>query len=197
MRFPIKAGERNKYAIDVPYLGSLILTHSLNGTIQGLKDFPADQRPPVAIVFFAFRIMVGLAVLMLILVAVGWWLRFRRSLFNSGWYLRVCQLAIPIGFIAVLAGWTTTEEGRQPWTVYGLLRTANSVTPSLAGHDVLVSLIFYAVAYLFIYPTGFVYMLSLVRKGPKEASATAPIEAGRPEMPVRKLSSSSRSEEAP
>ena len=195
---PDQSQERNKYAIDVPYLGSLILTHSLNGTIQGLKDFPADQRPPVAIVFFAFRIMVGLAVLMLILVAVGWWLRFRRlTCLTAAGISAFVQLALPIGFIAVLAGWTTTEEGRQPWTVYGLLRTANAVTPSLAGHDVLVSLIFYAVAYLVIYPTGFLYMLSLVRKGPKEASATVPIEAGRPEMPVRKLSSSSRSEEAP
>ena len=110
---PDQSAERNNYAIEVPYLGSLILTHSLDGTVRGLKEFPADQRPPVAIVFFAFRIMVGLAILMLIQVAVGWWLLVRGGLFDRRWYLRACQLAIPIGFLAVLAGWTTTEVGRQ------------------------------------------------------------------------------------
>jgi cytochrome d ubiquinol oxidase subunit I len=193
---PDQSRERNDYAIEVPYLGSLILTHSLDGTIQGLKDFPADQRPPVAIIFWTFRIMVGLAVLMLLLVAAGWWLRYRHELFISTWYLRACQIAIPIGFIAVLAGWTTTEVGRQPWTVYGLLRTAKSVTPSLTGYDVLLSLLVYAVAYLIIYPTGFVYMLSLVRKGPGPTAA-APIEAGRPQLPVRRLPSAPQSEEVP
>jgi cytochrome d ubiquinol oxidase subunit I len=191
---PDPSGERNNYAIEVPYLGSLILTHSLYGTVRGLKDFPADQRPPVTIIFFTFRIMVGLAILMLIQVVVGWWLRLRGGLFDRGWYLRACQLAIPIGFLAVLAGWTTTEVGRQPWTVYGLLRTAKSVTPSLTGHDVLVSLLCYAIAYLFVYPTGVIFMLGLVRKGPGEA-APAPVEAGRPQMPVRRLPSPPQSEE--
>ena len=93
---PDQSRERNDYALEVPYLGSLILTHSLDGTIQGLKDFPVDQRPPVAIVFWAFRIMVGLAVLMLLLVAAGWWLRYRHELFISSWYLRACQVAIPM-----------------------------------------------------------------------------------------------------
>src|SRR5208282_5326268 len=128
--WPDQAAERNLAEIEIPKLGSLYLTHSWDGEVKGLKDFPADQRPPVAIVYFAFRIMVSLAVLMLLLVAAGWWLRYRHELFDSSWYLRACQVAIPIGFIAVLAGWTTTEAGRQPWTVYGPLRTAKSVTPS-------------------------------------------------------------------
>jgi cytochrome d ubiquinol oxidase subunit I len=187
---PDQDHERNNYAIEVPYLGSLILTHSLDGTIQGLKDFPADQRPPVAIVFWTFRIMVGLAVVMLLLVAAGCLLRYRDEMFVNRWYLRACQVATPIGFIAVLAGWATTEVGRQPWTVYGLLRTAKSVTPSLTGHDVLLSLLVYAVAYLVIYPTGFLYMLRLVRKGPGQSETAAPIEAGRPRQPVRGLPSS-------
>ena len=191
---PDQTHERNNYAIEAPYLGSLILTHSLHGAVEGLKAFPRDQRPPVAIIFFTFRIMVGLAVLMLILVVVGWWLRLRGDLFNRGWYLRACQIAIPIGFLAVLAGWTTTEVGRQPWTVYGLLRTAKSVTPSLTGHDVLVSLIIYGVAYLVIYPTGVLFILGLVRRGPGKAAA-APIEAGRPQLPVHSLPSSRQSEE--
>ena len=184
---PDQAAEWNRYAVEVPYLGNLILTHSLDGTVRGLKEFPVDQRAPVAIVFFAFRIMIGVGLLMLALVAVGWVLRRRSRLFESDWYLRACQLAIPLGFIAVLAGWTTTEVGRQPWTVYGLLRTADSVTPSLAGHEVLLSLLFYAAAYLVIYPTGFLYMLRLVRKGPHETLAPAPVAAGRPERPIQHL----------
>src|SRR5690349_8966092 len=136
---PDMAAETNHYAIEVPELGSLILAHSFDGAVPGLKDVPPDQRANVPIVFFAFRIMVGIGLLMLAIVALGWLLYRRGRLFESGWYMRACQLSLPLGFIAVLAGWTTTEVGRQPWTVYGLLRTADSVTPSLTGHDVLVS----------------------------------------------------------
>jgi cytochrome bd ubiquinol oxidase subunit I len=186
---PDPSAETNKYAIELPYLGSLILTHSLDGTVQGLKDFPADQRPPVAIVFFAFRVMVGIGFLMLGIVALGWLLYFRRRLFDTRWYIWACQFAIPLGFIAVLAGWTTTEEGRQPWTVYGLLRTADSVTPSLTAHDVMVSMLFYALAYLVIYPTGVLYMLRLIRKGPGKEASVPPVEAGRAQLPVSRLPS--------
>jgi len=183
---PDQAAETNHYALDVPYLGSLILTHSLDGAIKGLKEFAPDERAPVPIVFFAFRIMVGAGVLMLALVAVGCVLRGLGRLFASDWYLRACQLAMPLGFIAVLAGWTTTEVGRQPWTVYGLLRTADSVTPSLTSQHVLVSLILYAVAYVVIYPTGFLFMLRLVRNGPGEPQAVpeVPVQAGRPARPI-------------
>ena len=111
-------------AIEVPYLGSLILTHSLDGGVQGLNDFPADQRPPVWPVFFAFRLMVAIGLAMLGIVALGLWLLWRGRLFATDWFLRICQWAAPLGFLAVLAGWTVTEVGRQPWTVYGLLRTA-------------------------------------------------------------------------
>ncbi len=104
-------------------LGSLILTHDFNGVVPGLKDWPRDQRAPVAIPFFAFRIMVGLGLLMLALVAAGLWLRLRGRLTTLTGILRLCQWAAPIGFVAVIAGWTTTEVGRQPWTVYGVLRT--------------------------------------------------------------------------
>jgi len=187
---PDMAAETNRYAIEIPELGSIILTHSLNGTVPGLKDVPADQRPHVAIVFFAFRVMVGIAVLMLAIVALGWVLRSRRRLFDTRWYIWACQFTIPLGFIAVLAGWTTTEEGRQPWTVYGLLRTADSVTPSLTGHDVLLSMLFYVIAYLVIYPTGFLYMLRIVRRGPGEDAIAPPVEAGRAQLPVARLPSS-------
>jgi len=186
---PDQAAETNHYALDVPYLGSLILTHSLDGSIKGLKEFAPDERPPVPIVFFAFRIMVGAGVLMLALVVTGYVLRGFDRLFTSDWYLRACQLAIPLGFIAVLAGWTTTEVGRQPWTVYGLLRTADSVTPSLAAQDVLMSLFLYGVAYLVIYPTGFLFMMRLVRNGPGASVAVpeTPVQAGRPARPIHDL----------
>ncbi len=184
---PDQDAEKNKYAVEVPYLGSLILTHSLDGTIRGLKDFPREDRPPVAIVFFAFRIMVGLAVIMLVAVLAGNFLRFNGRLFESRRYLRVCEFIIPVGFLAVLSGWTTTEVGRQPWTVYGVLRTANSVTPSLVGADVALSLALYAVAYLLIYTTGFWYMLRLIQKGPAHDDTSPPVEAGLSANPTLAL----------
>ena len=182
---PDEKAEKNTYTIQVPVLGSLILTHDLNGEVKGLKDFPRDQRPPVAIPFFAFRLMVGLGVVMLGIVLLGAWLRGRGRLFMSIPFLRICEVAIPIGFVAVIAGWVVTEVGRQPWTVYGLMRTADSSTPSLAGYDVLVSLIAYVVVYLVMYPVGVLLMMRLARKGPELAMEPEPtIEAGRPIAPV-------------
>ncbi|MDB5378790.1 MAG: hypothetical protein JWR00_3236 [Rubritepida sp.] len=182
---PDQANATNRYQIEVPLLGSLILTHSLDGTIRGLTDFPPEDLPPVAIPFFAFRIMVGIGTLMLCLVAVSWLLRWRRQLFDSPWFLRCCLVMGPAGFVAVLAGWTTTEVGRQPWTVYGHLRTADSVSPSLTGSDVLISLLGYMIVYLIIFPAGFWVMARMIRKGldapPEE---TSPVEAGRPSRPT-------------
>jgi cytochrome d ubiquinol oxidase subunit I len=140
----------------------------------------------VAITFYAFRIMVGLGVMMLILVAAGVWLRFRGRLFESRWYLHALEYSAPIGFFALLAGWTVTEVGRQPWTVYGLLRTSDSVSPSLTGGDVLTSLILYVVVYLLVFPVGLYFMTHIVHRGPV-APEPAPIEAGRPRQPVEEL----------
>jgi cytochrome d ubiquinol oxidase subunit I len=168
---PDQEAAASRYAIDIPDLGSLILTHDPNGTVRGLKEFPPDQWPPVAITFFAFRIMVGIGLLMLTLVALSWWLRARRRLFASGWFLQCCEIAAPLGFLAVLAGWTTTEVGRQPWTVYGLMRTAESVSPSLTGSDVLISLFGYGAVYLIMFPAGVALMARIVRRGPGETSA--------------------------
>lgn len=194
--WPDEAAETNRYAIEIPVLGSLILTHSLDGTVQGLKDFPPDERPPVAIPFFAFRIMVGMGVIMLGIVALSWLLRLRGHLYETPWFQRVCEYAWPIGFIAVLAGWVTTEVGRQPWTVYGLMRTADSVSPSLAGHEVLMSLIAYMVVYLIVYPVGVLLMWRLVRRGPGETPAL-PVESGRSKGPVAALAPSRREEGSP
>ncbi len=184
---PDEKNEVNRAEIAIPLLGSLILTHDINGVVPGLKQWPADQRATVAIPFFAFRIMVGLGLIMLAFVVTSLGLRMRHNLYNKLWFLRTCQLAAPLGFLAVLAGWTTTECGRQPWTVYGLLRTADSVTPSLAGSDVILSLIGYMTVYLLIFPVGLILMRRVVRKGlqqPLETDTGAPVEGGQPRGPI-------------
>jgi cytochrome d ubiquinol oxidase subunit I len=178
----------NRYALDIPDAGSLLLTHSRDGAIKGLKSFPRDEWPPVIFPFFAFRIMVGIGLIMLALVISAWILKASGRLLQARRFLRLCQFASPLGFAAVLAGWTTTEVGRQPWTVYGLLRTADSVSPSLTGANVAVSLIAYGVVYLVMYPVGVRYMLRIIQRGLSEP-ATQPevIEGGRPEHPVEAL----------
>jgi cytochrome d ubiquinol oxidase subunit I len=186
---PDEAGAKNDFAIDIPILGSLILTHSLDGTVKGLKDFPREDWPPVAIPFFAFRIMVGVGLLMLAITLVGNLMRRGGSVFVHPLFLQVCQYSVPLGFIAVIAGWTTTEVGRQPWTVYGLLRTADSVSPSLTGWNVLVSLIGYMIAYGTIFPGGWFVLSRIVRRGPADVASAEPVESGRPSSPVRPIPS--------
>jgi cytochrome bd ubiquinol oxidase subunit I len=185
---PDEKTESNRRAVEIPYLGSLILTHDVRGNVRGLKEWPAEERPPVAIPFYAFRIMVGIGLLMLLLVVASWWVRAARRLYSSVWFLRCCEFAMPLGFLAVLAGWTVTEVGRQPWTVYGVMRTADSVSPSLTGQNVLVSLIAYGIVYLIIFPVGVALMARIVRLGPLVAGLEPdPVEGGRPDLPVRAL----------
>jgi cytochrome d ubiquinol oxidase subunit I len=190
---PDAAAERNRAVVEIPKLGSLIVTHDMDGVVRGLKEWPPDQRPPVAIVFYAFRIMVGIGFAMLALLIVGWVLRLRGRFYDAAWFLRLCQWFMPLGFVAVLAGWTVTEVGRQPWTVYGLLRTAESISPSISGADVLVSLLFYVAVYLVIYPVALLYVLRIVRSGPTPSpdAEAPPIESGRPSRPVTTLPSGS------
>jgi cytochrome d ubiquinol oxidase subunit I len=171
-------------AVEIPALGSLLLTHSWTGEIRGINSFPADQRPPVAVPFFSFRIMVGIAVIMLCVAMLGQLLRMTGGLDRAAWFLRLCEWTAPLGFVAVIAGWMTTEVGRQPWTVYGLLRTAKSVTPSLTGTDVAISLSLYMLVYLIMFPTGLAFIAGIVRRGAGEAVLPpAPIEAGRAGSP--------------
>ncbi|MGE5537945.1 MAG: cytochrome ubiquinol oxidase subunit I [Gemmatimonas sp.] len=185
---PDEKAETNRFAIDVPKLGSLILTHEMEGTVRGLKEWPRDERPPVAITFFAFRAMVGIGLLMLALVVWSWFLRRRDRLYQSPAFLRACEIMGPSGFLAVLAGWTTTEVGRQPWTVYGVMRTADSVTPSLTTGDVLLSLSGYIVVYLIMFPTGVAFMARIVRAGPQQPGVQQEvIESGHPSRPVTAL----------
>ena len=126
--------------------------------------------------------------LMLLTVVISWWLRFRDALYDTGWFLALCTLASPLGFFAVLAGWATTEVGRQPWTVYGLLRTADSVTPSLTGADVAISFVAYSVVYVLMFAAGVALMLRIARRGPVGPEARPDvIESGRPLAPVEAM----------
>lgn len=185
---PDQARATNHLAIEVPVLGSVILTHDPNGTVRGLRDWPPDQRPPVAIPFFAFRAMVGLGGLMLAGAIWGNALRIGGRLYRGRWFLRVATWASPIGFLAVIAGWVTTEVGRQPWTVYGLMRTADSVTPSLSGTDVVLSFAGYVVVYLIIYPAGLLVMARMVRRAGETGEADGRVEGGLAELPIKAAS---------
>jgi cytochrome d ubiquinol oxidase subunit I len=184
---PDQVHQTNRFSLDIPVLGSLILAHDVNGVIHGLKEQPRDRQPPVAIVFFAFRVMVGIGLIMLTVVVLGNLLRPGRRLYRSAAFLRICEWVAPLGFVAVLAGWTTTEVGRQPWTVYGLLRTADSVSPSLTGLDVALSLAGYMAAYLIMFPAGILLMARIVRKSFDASVTDGPIESGRPGAPVEAL----------
>ena len=163
---PDAANSRINYRIEVPYLGSLILTHSLEGEVKGLKAFPADERPNALIPFFTFRIMVGLGVLMLCVGVWSLWARFRKTLFTSRWLHRAALLMGPSGFVAVLAGWYTTEVGRQPYTVYGLLRTSDSLS-NVDAEAIGASLIAFIIVYFLVFGAGTFYILRLMWKSPE------------------------------
>ena len=186
--WPDMAGETTRFALELPRLGSLILTHSLDGQIRGLSEFPREDRPNATIVFWSFRVMVGLGFLMLALGLWGLWLRWRGSLYASPLFLRFATLMGPTGLIAILAGWYTTEIGRQPWVVYGVMRTKDAVS----NHSALAlsaTLIMFIVMYCFVFGTGISYMLKLVAKGPRDGGAAEPVPTGgRVLRPARPLS---------
>lgn len=179
---PDQEAQANRFEIAIPRLASLYLTHSWGGRVTGLEAFDRADQPPVAPVFFAFRVMVGVGVLMLAVAWWGAWLTWRGRLETSTRFLAVARWMAPSGFIAVLAGWTVTEVGRQPWTVYGLLRTADSVTPSLTTSDVGLSLLAYVTVYALVYAAAGYYLVRLVRHGPAEAPGPAP--HARPARPL-------------
>jgi cytochrome d ubiquinol oxidase subunit I len=183
--------ETNRYAVDVPRLGSLILTHSWDGEVVGLKDFAPEDRPPVAAPFFGFRIMVGLGLLMLLLALAGLVLWRSGRLFERRWYLRWWMAMSPAGFIALLSGWYVAEIGRQPWVVYGIMRTEDAVSP-VAAAAVLASLIVYAVVYAVLFGFGGWYLLKMLRQGPVPAP---PRESERHQTPARPMSAADERQE--
>ncbi|MFT9400565.1 cytochrome ubiquinol oxidase subunit I [Acetobacter sp.] len=157
--------ERTDYALKVPLLGSLILTHSLDGKVPGLKDFPKDQRPPSPIIFFSFRIMVGLGMVMALVGFWSLWLRRTKTLFSNTAFHWVALCMAPAGFLALLCGWVTTEVGRQPWTVYGLLRTSESVSP-VALSSIAVTMTAFVVVYVLVFGSGIGILVRLLGHAP-------------------------------
>lgn len=162
---PDDEAEVTRYALEIPKLGSLILTHSLDGEIKGLKEWDRNDRPPALIPFITFRIMVGLGMLMLGLGMWSLWARWRNCLYDSRVLHRAAVAMGPSGFIAVLAGWYTTEVGRQPYTVYGLLRTSESLSP-VDAPAVGASLIAFIIVYFIVFGAGVFYLLRLMRRTP-------------------------------
>ena len=189
---PNSAQNRVDYAIQIPKASSLILKHDMNAPLAGLNTVPPADRPPVGIVFWAFRIMVGLGFLMAALGVVSLLARARGKLYEWTWLHRFALAMGPSGLIAVLAGWVTTEVGRQPWTIHGLLRTADAASP-LAAPAVAASLVAFVVVYFAVFGAGVLYILKLMAKPPAlhepepprtpdRAAGTTPVVAVRPEQ---------------
>jgi cytochrome d ubiquinol oxidase subunit I len=162
---PNEETETTDYGFSIPGGASWILTGSKQGEIPGLKDVSKDERPPVAIVFWSFRIMVGLGMAMIFTGLMAFILYYRKSLFTHKCFHMWCVAMIPSGFIALLAGWFVTEVGRQPYTVYGVMKTAESISP-VAAEQVFITLLGFVVVYTFLFGTGVYYIIKLVRKGP-------------------------------
>jgi len=158
--------EVTRYAVEIPRLGSFILTHDWDGEVKGLKAWPAEERPNAALIFWSFRVMVGLGFAMMGLGLWTLWLRLRGRLYSSGMAHWAAVLLGPSGFVAVLAGWITTEVGRQPYTVYGLLRTSQSASP-LDAPAVALSLAVFALVYFIVFGAGVFYLLRLMGKAPQ------------------------------
>jgi cytochrome d ubiquinol oxidase subunit I len=163
--WPDQAAETNRYDIEVPRLGSLILTHEWDGEVKGLKEVPPQDRPNVPLVFWSFRVMVGIGFAMLGMAWLGALLIWRRRIVEVRWYLLLLLPMVPLGFVATLAGWLTAEVGRQPWVVYGLLRTADAVSPVAPG-AVGTSLLLFVLVYNLLLFAYLWYLTRLVWFGP-------------------------------
>jgi cytochrome d ubiquinol oxidase subunit I len=170
--WPDRAIAANRWEISIPKLGSLITAGDPNAEIKGLKDFAPQDRPPVFLVFWAFRVMVGLGLAMAALGVWGGWLIWRGQLPQARWFLRSAVAMGPAGFVAVISGWIVAEVGRQPYVIYGVLRTADAVSP-VTKAEVSVSLVAFMVIYALIFSVGVLYILRLIAEGPI-AGAAAP-----------------------
>jgi cytochrome bd ubiquinol oxidase subunit I len=177
---PNEAAERNDLEVAIPNGASLIITHSLEGTFPGLKDFAPEDRPPVDWPFYAFRVMVGIGLLMIATALTGAWLWWRGRLETTRWFLRLASITWPAGFVALLSGWTVVEVGRQPWVATGILRTIAAASPVPAA-AVAASLVLFVVVYLIVFAAGLYYMNRLINRGPSgEDTQPAKGVASRP-----------------
>ena len=187
--------ERTKYALEVPYLGSLILTHSLDKQVPALKTFPKEDRPNSTVIFWSFRVMVAMGLLMITLGVVSLWLRFKGRLYESRPFLWFALFMGPSGLLAILAGWFTTEIGRQPWVVYGVQRTIDAVSAHGDLH-MSISLLAFIVVYCSVFGVGYHYMMRLIKQGPITGEGHV-VEHGGPgqkKTPARPLSAATHKE---
>ncbi|CAN5134472.1 cytochrome ubiquinol oxidase subunit I [soil metagenome] len=170
---PDRTAQKNHLEVSIPHLGNLIQNLPRETVIRGLDSYPRADQPPPFIPFFGFRIMVGLGMLMIVLGAWGAVLIWRKRIFNSVWFLRFALAMGPAGFLAVLAGWMTTEVGRQPWLVYGVLRTRDAMSPIVTS-QVAISLISYITVYSIVFTAGAIFILRLLAEGPEAAGHAPP-----------------------
>ncbi len=187
---PDSKAEANHLEIKIPHGASLILTHQWDGVVPGLKDVPKEDRPPVGVVFWSFRVMVGLGFVFLLIGAWGLYARVRGTLEHSTWLNRLCLAATPAGFVATLAGWFVAEVGRQPYTIYGVLRTADSASPVISGTMIATTLTIFLIVYGGLFGAYVYYLIKLIRTGPalppSDADADKPdaIRGARPGLVV-------------
>ena len=187
--WPDMEREINHFAVEIPRLGSLVLTHTWDGQFPGLKSYPRSDRPNATVVFWSFRIMVGLGLLML---ALGFWsllARWRGSLYRSRALLRSTVVMAPAGLVAILAGWITTEGGRQPWVVYNVMRTADGVSVHHTT-QLGITLALFVLVYVVLFGAGTIYVLRILAHGPAEQAAKGPQPGGpgRAHQPGRPMS---------
>jgi cytochrome bd ubiquinol oxidase subunit I len=180
--WPDETAEMNRFEIAIPKAGSLILKHDPEGLFPGLKSVPPSERPPVVPVFFAFRSMVGVGVLMIVIGLTGAWLWWRGRLFDTRWYLVPVAWSWWLGFVAVISGWIVTETGRQPWVAYGIFRTADATSPVPSG-NIATTLALFVLVYGIVFAMGIYYINRLINKGP-EGRAIEPPEMGTPVRPL-------------
>lgn len=164
--WPSQAKQENEYTLSIPKLASLINTHELDGEMLGLKSVASSEQPRVAPVFFSFRVMVGIGVLMLLTAFFGLFLRIKGRLYSNKWFHRWCVAIAPLGFVASISGWLTAEMGRQPWVVYHLLKTSHAVS-AIGTEEVIISLVLLILAYGVIFGFYLYYVFKLIRLGPK------------------------------
>ncbi len=165
--WPNQAAQKNEYAISIPKVAALLNTHHWDGELLGLKSVSITEQPNVAVVFWSFRVMVGLGLLMLLIATIGLFLRMKKTLFETKWFLKLCILSAPIGFISIIAGWFTAEFGRQPWIVYNYIKTIaahSPVTLSEVLTSLLVIILVYGVIFGFFY---FHYFFKMIKIGPE------------------------------
>ena len=193
--WPDAKTETNLFEIAIPKAGSLILKHDPNGLFPGLKSVPPADRPPLVPVFFAFRSMVGIGIIIIGFGLVGVWLWWRRTLFETRWYLRLAAHSWWLGFVAVVSGWIVTESGRQPWVAYGILRTADAVSP-VPGASMATTLALFMLVYGVVFTMGIYYINRLIALGPQGRAAEPP-ESGTPVRPLSAVIDAAREISSP